>query len=57
MMEQCQITADKESNESAYKWVVEPLRLCQPSKGISKDTKTYNRRIVKQNLNLVYTKR
>ena len=51
MMDQCQITADKESNEGAYKWVVEPLKLCQPSKGIAKDKKTYKNNYLKLSYN------
>jgi hypothetical protein len=46
-MEQCKITEDKEFNEQAYKWVVEPIRLCQPSKGIQSDKKTYKNNYLK----------
>ena len=46
-MEQCQITSDKELNESSYKWVVEPIRLCLPAKGIKSDKKTYKNNYLK----------
>ena len=50
-MEQCQITSDKELNEGAYKWIVEPLRLCQPSKGIASDKKTHKNNYLKLSYN------